>query len=208
MYKRKKLFFIDWWEEEEFENQHIQWAKHIRSKEITVQEIKKVFELTDSEFDESLFVVYCNSATRTTQVAIKLDRENIKFIIDGTGPESGLKFYKSYKSMFSSDIRSKHPTNIVNFKNLLNKSDTIILDFRQKADFNLNKLKWSIWSRVWHMTNEEYNELWEFLKKNKNSNIMAITWLQNSNIFYAKILLLRLKNELSYDINNFYLVDL
>ena len=203
---KQKVFFIDWWEIEEYKNRHIEWAKHIRSKDITVEKIKKVFELTDSEFDNSLFILYCNTATRSTQLTIKLDKKNIKFIINGSNPESGLKFYQSYKPIFSWDIVSKQPKNIKHFNKLLKNTNTIILDFRNKTDFNINKLKWSIWARVWHMTNEEYNELWTFLEKNKNSKIIAVTWLRNSNIFYAKILLSRLVDKLNYSIDDFNMI--
>ncbi len=204
----KKVFFIDWGEKEEFDNQRIEWAVHIRSKDITVEKIKKLLNLNDKEFNDSLFIIYCNTGTRSTQLVVKLDRDNIKFIINWLIKDGGLKFYKHYESIFPEEIMIKEPVPLTELNNFTNISNTLVLDFRNKSDFISNNIEGSVWAKVWHMTIDEYNDLWNLLEGSGNQKIIAITWLRYGNIFYAKLLLFRIINKLNYDIDDYKMVTL
>lgn len=206
---KKNIFFIDGREYEEFVNAHIDGAENLRTPDIVnYNSIIKLFNLDKNVFDKSFFVVYCHDGRRSSDVVSRLDLDNVKFLIDGIdvffGPDDNIvSFVASGIPSIENEIRNKDfIVNIDSVFKLSEKEDTFFIDGRLYKK-NIDNIGYDF--RISSLTTGDYNNKINKILDFKNSNLVYIADTY-TDLFYAKLLIQRLKNNHGFDPDKFYVL--
>jgi len=206
----KNIFFIDGREPEEFLNAHLNGAKNLRAPDIDdYNKIKELFNLNDAEFKSSFFIIYCHDGTRSSDVALRLGFENIKFLVEGVDVFSNLE--KNSKNSFipsgipsiSNKIRDKDFTVDINKANeLFLDKENIFLDGRLYKD---EKIDYLYDFRINLLSSEEYDKRLKHILQYKDKEIVYMADIY-TDLFYAKLLIQRLEKNYGFDGNKFHVL--
>jgi rhodanese-related sulfurtransferase len=207
---KNKLFFIDGREPEEFANNHVSGAKHIRTLDIADKEIiKSAFAIDEDIFSNATFIIYCHDGTRSAEQTSELDLANVKFLVkgvsvfyDGSAETIGIglvptgiatieKEIQDYDFTISSDEASK----MLDGKNLFIDGRLEVKDvFSFAKDFRIGKL-----------ASDQYVQALEKILLYKNGDIIYIADTYGD-MFYAKLLIQRLSKQYDFDLKKFHIL--
>jgi rhodanese-related sulfurtransferase len=211
----ENIKFIDVREVEEYNVGHIEGAKHYRVMDITIEGIKKIFNLSEGDFNKGTFILVCHDGGRGLLKAKELDRINIKYLIAGieslnnvneseyiklTGP-----VFADYE-IFDKKYQTKYQTQAEDIIKMINKNeDVLIIDGRHISYYEKKHIQGSIHLKIGHMTIGEYQEALSRILDKKGFNIVILPD-RYSELFYANLLLLRLERDYNLDDNKFFIV--
>ncbi len=206
----KQVFFIDAREPEEFAYEHVKGAKHIRAQDIdSIEKIKNKFQhLTDKEFEDSFFIVYCHTGTRGAEIPAKLNVDNVKFLIKGgkflrMGEKQDWIYRNPRKLIFDTDIVNEDfSISIDKAVKLLRKGDNLFIDGRLRK---INFFPFAYDFRIGQLSTQEYNQGVPYILNFRDKKIVYITDIY-ADVYYAKLLIQRLRKKYGFKIKNYYVL--
>ena len=200
----RKVYFIDGRELEEFEVEHIKDSEHIRTLDITKEKIKKVFYLSENEFNNSFFVIYCHDGTRSGDVVGRLGLDNLKFLIGGVRCIYDFETEKGEKEQVFEDYIINHEFTISSedFLKLKKNNDILLLDVRLYENFDIPG---EYDFRIGKLSTGEYNNRMSYILENQDKKIVCIADIY-PDLFYSKLLFQRLIEENGFNKKNLYIL--
>ncbi|MFH0912803.1 MAG: rhodanese-like domain-containing protein [Candidatus Omnitrophota bacterium] len=204
-----QVFFIDAREPEEFAYEHIKGAKHIRARDIdSIETIKKAFNLSDKEFKQSFFIIYCHTGTRAAEIPAKVEVNNIKFLLKGgmflrLEENQHLIYRDLEQTIFDVDLVNEgFSISIDRAIELLRKREALFIDGRL---YKKNPLPFAYDFRIGQLSTREYEQrltnLLNFIDK-------KIIYIADSyaDVYYAKLLVQRLRKQYAFKIKNYFVL--
>ncbi|PLX21469.1 hypothetical protein C0584_02530 [Candidatus Parcubacteria bacterium] len=204
--EERQVYFIDGREIEEYNNFHIRDAEHIRAPDLTIDLVKEKFNLSEEEFDEALFILYCHDGTRSSDNTTELDRDNFKFIIGGVNSRhegNKLGFIPGGTLTFREEVREKDfTTHIDNLKEEYSDKEYFVIDGRLYNDV---KIEGAYDFRIGRLRTEEYNNKLSEIIKQKDKKLVYIAEIY-PDLFYAKLLIQRLVDSYGFTMDQLLVV--
>jgi rhodanese-related sulfurtransferase len=201
------VYYIDGREREEFEKAHAVGAVNIRVPDIrSFDSIKNVLGLSESKIDSSFFVIYCHDGTRSVEAVSRIQRDNVKFLIDGRE-----NFYREdFESEgdisvppFPDYIQNKNFTvNVADGVQLV-KDGAFVIDGRLYSSDYLFPIAYEF--RIGQLSTSDYEDKIKTIKDQKDKQIIFIGNVY-PDLFYAKLFIYRLERDHNFDFKNFKVI--
>ncbi|MDD3374153.1 MAG: rhodanese-like domain-containing protein [Candidatus Omnitrophica bacterium] len=196
--KKRKVCFIDIREPEEFAVGHCKKAYNERGVELSKERIKKIFKISDKDFQEILFIIYCHDGDRSIDLAKRMNLPNIKYLIGGVlqfkeNLENFQGLIEPSEALFGKEYTTKYQINVKLAADIIKSKKSVVVDVRGRKYYEVMHIKGSQWFRIGNMTFLEVEEAMEKLTKQLSKRKQLVVIANGyGDLFYAQLLIYRL----------------
>jgi rhodanese-related sulfurtransferase len=195
------FYYIDGREVEEYNYMRKENSVHLRTYDINNKyDIINAIGITEKEFEDSLFIIFCHDGTRSEEVAEKINLPNVKFFIGGVAVLFDYNFPEG--DVLPNYIVNKDYVTSPEVAHELVREGAFLIDGRCYED-DLFKDVYRF--RIGQLSTEDYNERIKEIVAQKGNKIVFIAD-GHADTFYVKLLIYRLEKNYDFDYEDFYLV--
>lgn len=208
---KKRIYFIDGREPEEYESRHIENARHVRATDIvSAGQIRGLFGAGSSGQEDALFVIYCHDGTRSAGALASLGAEGFKFLVEGFNlrdggrmNDTGLPVTSTGKEVFDKEIKDRDFTiSAAEAMRFLKSGKAQFIDVRLYREYIFSFARDF---RIGNLSSKEYREQLPAIIGLKGRDIIFIADLY-PDLFYAKLLIQRLQKVYGFELDRFFVL--